>query len=69
MEQDLVVLLSTVCRQSLYHRRLLVDVAHDTVDDIVQAVGHTEVQRRNVHNLWGLQTAMHFHPNEDWVFL
>ena len=54
---DLVVFLSGVSGESTDHRSLLVDVADDAIDDVVQAVGHSELQRRLIDQLRSLQTS------------
>ena len=57
------MILATVCCESFYHRCLLVDVADDTVDNVVYAVGHAELQRRNIHQLWSLDEIHLSHNN------
>ena len=51
----LVVFLSTVGRQTFDQRRLLVDVSHQTVNQVVETVRDAEVEGRDEEHLLGLQ--------------
>ena len=48
------MVLAAVCCKTFNHRRLLVYVADNTVDNVVNAIGNTKLQRRNVHQLRSL---------------
>jgi len=48
------MILATVFGETFDHRRLFVDVADNAVDNVVNAISNTGLQRRNIHQLRSL---------------